>query len=99
MSKNKKARVKREDEATPAKAPVVSDGPEAGSPTKMARKEYEREMARLQEELVALQEWVRAPGAKICVVFEGHDTAGKGGTIKRISERVQDTTDAFHATS
>jgi polyphosphate kinase 2 len=57
-------------------------------PTKLSRKEYEREMRRLQGELVAMQEWVKATGAKICIVFEGRDTAGKGGTIKRITERV-----------
>ena len=54
----------------------------------MKRKEYENEMRRLQGELVAMQEWVKSSGAKICVVFEGRDTAGKGGTIKRITERV-----------
>jgi len=54
----------------------------------MGRKEYEREMRVLHGELVAMQEWVKASGAKICVVFEGRDTAGKGGTIKRITERV-----------
>ena len=58
------------------------------SAAKMGRKEYEREMRRLHGELVALQEWVKASGAKICIVFEGRDTAGKGGTIKRITERV-----------
>ena len=63
-------------------------GAEDESRTKMPRKEYEAEMARLQGELVALQEWVKATGAKICIVFEGRDTAGKGGTIKRIVERV-----------
>src|SRR5207245_2586791 len=60
----------------------------AAPPAKMKRKEYEREMRRLHGELVAMQEWVKATGAKICVVFEGRDTAGKGGTIKRITERV-----------
>jgi polyphosphate kinase 2 len=55
---------------------------------KMKRGEYEREMRRLHGELVAMQEWVKATGAKICIVFEGRDTAGKGGTIKRITERV-----------
>src|SRR4051794_10016305 len=58
------------------------------SKPKMKRKAYEREMRRLHAELVALQEWVKGTGAKICVVFEGRDTAGKGGTIKRITERV-----------
>jgi polyphosphate kinase 2 len=59
-----------------------------GPPPKMGRKEYEREMRRLHGELVAMQEWVKVSGAKICIVFEGRDTAGKGGTIKRITERV-----------
>jgi polyphosphate kinase 2 len=54
----------------------------------MKRKPYEREMRVLHGELVAMQEWVKASGAKICIVFEGRDTAGKGGTIKRITERV-----------
>lgn len=54
----------------------------------MKRKDYEHELRRLQGELVALQEWVKASGAKVCIVFEGRDTAGKGGTIKRITERV-----------
>jgi polyphosphate kinase len=63
---------------------------EAGAdpPPKMKRKEYEREIRLLHGELVAMQEWVKASGARICVVFEGRDTAGKGGTIKRITERV-----------
>ncbi len=55
---------------------------------KMKRKEYERELRCLHGELVAVQEWVKASGAKVCVVFEGRDTAGKGGTIKAITERV-----------
>jgi polyphosphate kinase len=62
--------------------------PEERAGTKMSRKEYEAEMAELQGELVALQEWVKSTGAKVCIVFEGRDTAGKGGTIKRIVERV-----------
>ena len=54
----------------------------------MKRKEYERELDRLHAELVAMQEWVKATGAKIVVVFEGRDTAGKGGTIKAITSKV-----------
>ena len=57
-------------------------------PAKMKRKEYEEEMKVLHAELVAVQEWVKTTAAKICIVFEGRDTAGKGGTIKRITERV-----------
>ncbi len=55
---------------------------------KLGRKRYEKELARLQGELVRLQEWVVSEGVKVCVVFEGRDTAGKGGVIKRITERV-----------
>ena len=55
---------------------------------KMKGKEYLRELARLHVELVHLQEWVKRSGAKICIVFEGRDGAGKGGTIKAITERV-----------
>ena len=55
---------------------------------KLGRKHYEQELARLQGELVRLQEWVVREGAKVCIVFEGRDTAGKGGVIKRIIERV-----------
>jgi polyphosphate kinase len=61
---------------------------EAGRQPKLTRKAYEKEMRQLHGELVAMQEWVKASGAKICIVFEGRDTAGKGGTIKRITERV-----------
>jgi polyphosphate kinase 2 len=57
-------------------------------PARMKNKEYEQELRRLHGELVAMQEWVKATGAKVCVVFEGRDTAGKGGTIKAITERV-----------
>src|SRR4051794_19697548 len=64
-------------------------GVASGDPSaKLGRKEYEAELERLQGELVAMQEWVKRTGAKICIVFEGRDTAGKGGTIKRITERV-----------
>ena len=61
-------------------------------PPKLRRKQYEAELEVLQGELVAMQEWVRSTGAKICIVFEGRDTAGKGGTIKRIVERVSPRT-------
>src|SRR5438034_5220643 len=55
---------------------------------KLTRKEYEKELAKLHEELVKVQEWVKDKGEKICIVFEGRDGAGKGGTIKAITERV-----------
>ena len=62
--------------------------PDADTGGKMKRKVYDTELRKLHGELVAMQEWVKASGAKICVVFEGRDTAGKGGTIKAITERV-----------
>src|SRR6202040_3940683 len=55
---------------------------------KLKRKEYEKELHKLQIELCKLQEWVRHRGLRIMVVFEGRDGAGKGGTIKAITERV-----------
>ena len=55
---------------------------------KLERKQYERELERLHVELVKLQEWVKHKGLKICIVFEGRDGAGKGGSIKAITERV-----------
>ena len=54
----------------------------------LKRKVYENELLRLQTELVKLQEWVRAEGARLVVVFEGRDAAGKGGTIKRVTEHL-----------
>ncbi len=54
----------------------------------LSNKEYAKELKKLHVELVKLQEWVKLKGLKICVVFEGRDGAGKGGTIKAITERV-----------
>ena len=58
------------------------------APAKLGSKKYKRELERLHVELVKLQEWVVHKGLKVCVVFEGRDGAGKGGTIKAITERV-----------
>src|SRR5262249_35711004 len=55
---------------------------------RLKRKTYEKELAKLHVELVKLQEWVKHKGLKVCIVFEGRDGAGKGGTIKAITERV-----------
>jgi polyphosphate kinase 2 len=86
----KKQKDKHDQRDAEAQAPSAVAGQEAGTGPvpKMKRKPYEREMRVLHGELVAMQEWVKASGAKICIVFEGRDTAGKGGTIKRITERV-----------
>jgi polyphosphate kinase 2 len=55
---------------------------------KMKRKAYEQELQKLQVELCHLQEWVKAEGARVIILFEGRDAAGKGGTIKALTERV-----------
>jgi polyphosphate kinase len=68
---------------------VQDDQCEPSAPRpKLKRKEYEGEIAKLHAELVKLQFWVKHVGARIVVVFEGKDAAGKGGVIKRITERV-----------
>jgi polyphosphate kinase 2 len=90
--KSKKKHPKRDKSPATATAATTattsgmdaSDGPQP----KMKRKEYEHELRRLHGELVAMQEWVKSSGTKVCIVFEGRDTAGKGGTIKAITERV-----------
>ena len=64
---------------------AASDAAHSG---KLKRREYERELRRLQVELCAVQDWVRQTGERIIVVFEGRDAAGKGGTIRAITERV-----------
>jgi polyphosphate kinase len=58
------------------------------SPGKLKRKDYDKALKHLHVELVKLQQWVVDKGVKICIVFEGRDGAGKGGTIKAITERV-----------
>ena len=65
-----------------------SDAPAPETRKKIKSKDYNRELARLQEELVRLQRWIRHKGLKVVVIFEGRDAAGKGGVIKRISERL-----------
>src|SRR5262245_58774520 len=55
---------------------------------KMKRKAYEKELRKLQEELCHLQEWVKAEKLKVIIIFEGRDAAGKGGTIKALTEQV-----------
>ena len=55
---------------------------------RMKRPNYEKELRKLQVELCRLQDWIKSKGAKVIIVFEGRDAAGKGGTIKAITERV-----------
>ena len=64
----------------------------AASKEKLSRKDYEKALLKLQTELCYLQDWVRDSGARVVIVLEGRDTAGKGGLIKRMTERVSPRT-------
>jgi polyphosphate kinase 2 len=87
MAKDKRKKKNKEKLET-AEAKAVVSTAEASEPRPpMSRKEFEKELEKLQTELVKMQEWVKATGAKVCVIFEGRDAAGKGGIIKRITER------------
>ena len=84
------AGLKRGTKSEPVAVSKAKAKPEAGSGDggKLKRKDYDKELAKLHVELVKLQRWVVASGAKVCVIFEGRDGAGKGGVIKAITERV-----------
>jgi polyphosphate kinase 2 len=86
----KSARLKSSRPSGAKTAPQSKPGSKSdlhpGSPLK--RKQYEKALGKLHVELVKLQEWAKSSGAKICILFEGRDGAGKGGTIKAITERV-----------
>jgi polyphosphate kinase len=75
-------------EPEPGGRSSIRDHAAAPSPatSKMPRADYERELARMNIELVKLQEWIKAKGLRLCAIFEGRDAAGKGGVIKRITE-------------
>ena len=89
MSKKKEKREKKgKQEKQDKKSQHETDASAPEVKSKLSSKEFEKEMEKLQVELVKMQEWVRATGSKVCVLFEGRDTAGKGGVIKRITERV-----------
>ena len=86
--KQKKDKKRKMEHDGSAEVRLASDADAPTQPAKMKNKDYQRELRDLQVELVQLQEWVTRTGAKVCLIFEGRDTAGKGGTIKRITERV-----------
>lgn len=85
-SKNKKNGKKSTDSALPDKSPHEFS-PQKDLP-KIANNRYEKTLRELQVELVTLQEWIKAKGLRVVVIFEGRDAAGKGGTIKRIQQRL-----------
>jgi len=84
MARGKKA--KKKDKA--ARAIKVGGASSGKTKEELSNKEYARQLKDLHVELVRLQEWVKAKGLKVCIIFEGRDGAGKGGTIKAITERV-----------
>ncbi len=84
--KEKKGKGKEQEPLTTNETQAAA-GLAAGPREKMSRKDFEAALEPLQAELVKMQEWVKVSGAKICVIFEGRDTAGKGGVIKRLTER------------
>lgn len=73
-------------------AKATKASPKPAKKEELGNKEYAKEMKKLHIELVKMQEWVKHAGLKVCIVFEGRDTAGKGGTIKAITERVSPRT-------
>ena len=85
--KDKKAKKDKNDKKQAESAQPVEMEASDGPRVKMSRKDFEEALEPLQVELVKMQEWIKATGAKVCVIFEGRDTAGKGGVIKRITER------------
>jgi polyphosphate kinase 2 (PPK2 family) len=91
MAKKKKGKKQKEEDSS--RIVPVGKRQNGGATTadekgKLTRKAYEKELLRLQVELVRLQEWVKVEQKKVLIIFEGRDTAGKGGVIKRITERV-----------
>jgi polyphosphate kinase 2 len=83
---------KKDGKAKAGKAPAKSAPAASKDDGKLGNKEYAKELKKLHVELVKMQEWVKHAGLKVCIVFEGRDTAGKGGTIKAITERVSPRT-------
>jgi polyphosphate kinase 2 len=94
MSTSKNARRKTPESPAPQGEPAAApasgkgDAPEGPESGPLGSKAYERQLKKLHVELVKLQQWVLKHGLKVCVVFEGRDGAGKGGTIKALTERV-----------
>jgi polyphosphate kinase 2 len=98
LGKKKKSKKSRKREKKQTTASIKPEAAKAeresvtplisGQATSLKRKDYENKLQRLQVELVRLQQWVKQNGTRIVVVFEGRDAAGKGGVIKRITERV-----------
>ncbi|MFC2103778.1 polyphosphate kinase 2 [Bacteroidota bacterium] len=85
---NKKAKKVKTNNQEPKNQKLKYVEPEKKDAKSINNKEYEKELARLQTELVKLQEWIKLKGLKVVVIFEGRDAAGKGSVIKRITQRL-----------
>ncbi len=70
----------------------TTKAPDSGETPKLSRKDYEKALRKLQTELAVLQDWVKRTGERVIVIFEGRDAAGKGGTIRALTERVSPRT-------
>src|SRR4029434_83817 len=89
MARKKKAkRANKPAKGANARDPAAPDAGRAAQAEPLSNKEYNKILRGLHVELVRLQEWVKHAGLKVCVIFEGRDGAGKGGTIQAITERV-----------
>lgn len=88
MTKDTKKKTKKKAEAPSKKAEAPTGDGHSSDLKKISNDVYLRELARLQVELVKLQEWIKQKGVKVVVIFEGRDAAGKGGVIKRIMDRL-----------
>ena len=91
MKKSKRKTAEQGVESNPAATPAAPPPAEpaaAGPRAPLSAKDYDKALRKLHVELVKLQEWVKHKGLKVCIVFEGRDGAGKGGTIKALTERV-----------
>ena len=88
VSRKGKRAAQRPRQDASARGPAKFVEPEKKDTRKIKRKVYEKELAKLQVELVKLQEWIKHEGLKVVVIFEGRDAAGKGGVIKRITQRL-----------
>jgi len=86
--KDKKEKKNKKDVEITTSQGDTAETPATEKPQKLSNKEFNKELERLQGELVKLQYWVKEKGLRVIVVFEGRDAAGKGGIIKRITERV-----------
>src|SRR5262245_50612673 len=85
---NRTAKERKHKESTNDRSPPSAGDLGSAQGGHLPRKAYEAELLRLQEELVKMAEWVKDSGSRVVVIFEGRDAAGKGGTIKRITEHL-----------